>query len=176
MEQAKLDILVIDMQMGCTKAFDHICRYFHTPLLRFSFKICGHEQLAHDAVQNSWLKVAQSIKSLKDPRAFKCWVYQIVRRQTLDLLKKPSNEIYGLDVDNLHGYQHSVIEVEQSTLLALIDSLAEIDRQAIYLFYLEQMTLNEIAVVIDKPVGTVKSRLNRARKCLKEKLELKEKK
>lgn len=174
MEKAKIEILVIEMQMGCEKAFDQLCRYFHPSLLRFSYKICAHEQMAHDAVQNSWLKMTKSIKSLNDPRAFKSWIYQLVRWQTLDLLKKVNNDVLDFDSDEVDIAVSHEADVDYSDLLSLIDLLPAIDRQAVYLFYLEQMTLIEIAVVVETPVGTVKSRLNRARKFLKEKLVLQE--
>ncbi len=174
MEKAKLDLLVIEMQTGCEKAFDQICRYFHPSLLRFAYKICAHEQMAHDAVQNSWLKMAKSVKSLNDPRAFKSWVYQLVRWQTLDLLKKVNNDVLDFNTDEVDVAFSDETDVDHSDLLSLIDCLPDIDRQAVYLFYLEQMTLAEIAIVVETPIGTIKSRLNRARKFLKEKLESKE--
>ena len=172
MEKAKLDMLVVDMQMGSVKAFDQICRHFHSSLLRFSFKICAHEQMAHDAVQNSWLKMAKSIKSLNDPRAFKSWIYQLVRWQTLDLLQKVNNDVLDFNTDKVDVAV--TCEIDHSDLLSLIDCLPTIDRQAVYLFYLEQMTLAEIAIVVEVPIGTVKSRLNRARQFLKNKFTLKE--
>ncbi len=55
--------------------------------------------------------------------------------------------------------------------LAIIDLLPDIDRQAIYLFYLEQMPIKDIAIILSIPIGTVKSRLNRARNTLKIKMQ-----
>ncbi len=54
------------------------------------------------------------------------------------------------------------------TVMALIDTLPEIDKQAIYLFYLEEMKITEISAILQIPAGTVKSRLNRSRKKLRE--------
>jgi RNA polymerase sigma-70 factor (ECF subfamily) len=49
----------------------------------------------------------------------------------------------------------------------MVERLPEVERQAIYLFYLEEMSIKELAKVFDVPTGTVKSRLNRARTRLK---------
>lgn len=174
MEQAKIEVLVIEMQMGSRTAFDQLCRYFHVGLLRFSYKICRNEQMAHDAVQNSWLKLGKSIQSLKDPRAFKSWLYQLARWQTLDLLRKAQKDLLNFsdeEVDNTADSQPiTPIEQVSSTLLNAIEKLSAIDRQAVYLFYLEDMTVAEISTVLEVAQGTVKSRLNRARNDLKQQL------
>jgi len=170
MEQAKIEMLVIDMQMGCEQSFNLICHHFHGSLLRFSFKICRNEQIAHDAVQNSWIKLVKSVKTLQDPRAFKSWLYQLVRWQTLDLIKKNNNDVLSFTTDDYDCVVSEEQGKDHSDLLSLIDLLPAIDRQAIYLFYLEQLTIAEISVVINVPIGTIKSRLNRARKWLKEQL------
>lgn len=174
MEQAQIELLVIDMQLGCQQAFNQLCQHFHPSLLRFAFKICANEELALDAVQNAWLKMFSAIKTLNDPRAFKSWIYRAVRWQSLDLLRKKANDKLDFTDQSLTLVDNNQPDDEPSSLLALIELLPSIDRQALYLFYLEQMTLAEISVVIDVPIGTVKSRLNRARKQLKEKYQQQE--
>lgn len=171
MEQAQIDLLVLDAQQGDSEAFSILCQHYHQSLIRFSFKVCSNEQLAHDAVQNSWIKVAKSIKRIQDPRAFKSWLYQSVRWQTIDLLRRSQKEVTAhSDVDiNELGTTPS-IDVEESDVMRAINLLPDIDKQAVYLFYLEQMTLQEISIVLAIPVGTIKSRLNRARKSLRQNL------
>ncbi|GAA5129965.1 RNA polymerase sigma factor [Thalassotalea piscium] len=172
MEQAKIDLLVIEMQQGSEAAFKEIFDYFQPSLVRFSYKVCCNEQMAKDAVQNSWLKVTKSIGKLKDPRAFKSWLYQMVRWQSIDLVKKAANDpLEFTEQDASSVSQHTGVEEMQSSLLALINLLPEIDRQAIYLFYLEEMKIKEIATILSTPEGTIKSRLNRARNMLKVKIE-----
>ena len=170
MEKAKLDLLVIEMQMGDKQAFNKLCQYFHSALLRFAFKICQHEQLAHDAVQNAWIKIIKSIHSLNDPRAFKSWLYQQVRWQCLDALKQVNRELLDFDTPVLDEISTKQEKSDNSRLLSAINSLAEIEKQVIHLFYLDELSLAEIAIVLEIPIGTVKSRLNRARNLLKERL------
>lgn len=175
MEQAKIEMLVIEMQMGSRSAFDQLCRFYHSGLLRFSYKICHNPHMAHDAVQNSWLKLTKSIKKLNDPRAFKAWLYQLVRWQTLDLLRKANRDFLDFDeveIESADEFQSSNEPVQTSNILGselsqAIAQLSAIDQQAIYLFYLEDMTINEISKVLDIAQGTIKSRLNRARNALR---------
>ncbi|XQW83989.1 RNA polymerase sigma factor [Thalassotalea piscium] len=146
---------------------------FQPMLLRFSYKICRNEQMAKDAVQNTWLKVATSIKKLKDPRTFKAWIYQMVRWQSLDLLKKVKNERLDFTDQELTHTTDTLNKAggNDHALLSLINCLPDIDRQAIYLFYLEQMSIKDIAMILSTPIGTIKSRLNRARNALKIKMQ-----
>ncbi len=171
MEKAKIEILVIDAKHGDEQAFTQLCQFFHPALLRFAYKLCHNEALAHDAVQNSWIKVAKSLHKLQDPRAFKSWLYQAVRWQTLDMVRKVTKEGSILSSDNIDEIDECITNVDvdidiQESVLMHIEKLPEIDKQAIHLFYLEEMTLQEIAIVLNIPIGTIKSRLNRARSTL----------
>ena len=172
MRQAKEDLLVMSAQNGNMQAFNVLFKQYHKPLLRFAFKMCRHESIAEDAVQEAWIKCASSIKRLNDPRAFKSWMYRTVRWRVIDQTRKlRSNESSLEDVNTAQ-----FIEEPQSSdnggdeLKLLISELVDIDKQAIHLFYFEEMKISEIAIVLEIPPGTVKSRLNRARKQISEKL------
>ena len=106
---------------------------------------------------------------LEDPRAFKSWLYQAVRWQTLDLLKKSQHEQSWLCNNDIEQIGHVERNSGNDELKQHIEQLAEIDKQAIHLFYLEDMSIQEISIVLAIPTGTVKSRLNRARQTLKQK-------
>jgi RNA polymerase sigma-70 factor (ECF subfamily) len=151
-------------------------KYFHPKLIRFAFKISANEQLASDAVQNALIKMTGSIQRIHDPRAFKSWLYQAVRWQILDMLKtkkRDDNWLIETDINTVESdrVENHHLEENSAGLNKYLNELANIDKQAIHLFYLEEMSLQEISLILVIPVGTVKSRLNRARKQLKEKLE-----
>lgn len=170
MEQAKVELLVMDAKQANEQAFTELFQYFNPGLLRFSYKICKNEQIAHDAVQNAWIKITKSLKHLQDPRAFKSWAYQATRWKTLDLIKRHAKE-NALQVDEpIEGFSLKQSDSDD-LLLQHINELPDIDKQTIYLFYLEQMSLQEVSLILEVPVGTVKSRLNRARKLLKQKMD-----
>jgi len=170
MEQAKVELLVMDAKQADEQAFTELFQYFNPGLLRFSYKICHNEQLAHDAVQNAWIKITKSLKQLHDPRAFKSWLYQATRWQTLDLIKRYAKE-NALQVDEpIEALAQPQTDFDD-LLLHHINELPDIDKHTIHLFYLEQMSLQEVSLILEVPVGTVKSRLNRARKLLKQKMD-----
>ncbi|NRA84130.1 MAG: RNA polymerase sigma factor [Gammaproteobacteria bacterium] len=169
MHRAQIELLVIESQIGNMAAFEQLCRYFHPRLLRFAFKICHSEEMAHDAVQNAWLAINKSLARVKDPRAFNSWVYQATRWQVLDLLRAQQRDEQWRVQDDVEAIAPEQADSD-SVLLGAINMLPTIDREVVHLFYLEQMTIQEISLVLEIPDGTVKSRLNRARNSLRDKL------
>jgi len=170
MELAQIELLVIDAKQGDKTAFTQLCQHFHPSLLRYSYKLCQDVQLSHDAVQNSWIKITKSIVKIEDPRAFRSWLYQSVRWQTIDLIRKHQRDkqrLSEIDVDELSTEED---KNNNGPLLTHIAELSDIDKQAIHLFYLDEMSIEEISIVLEVPSGTVKSRLYRARQMLKNKL------
>lgn len=168
MHQAKEDLLVIAAQQGNDQAFAFLCKHYQAGLLRFGYKLCGDHQLVQDALQNAWIKIAKKLHILEDPRAFKSWVFRAMRWATYDLMRKSLRENELLEPEAIEDVVAPTIEQDSLTedLLGLIEQLPDIDKQAIYLFYLEEMKISDIANVLQIPAGTVKSRLNRSRKTL----------
>jgi RNA polymerase sigma-70 factor, ECF subfamily len=171
MQQAELDALVMTAQEGNEKAFCLLVKHLHPGLLRFSLQICKDKQLANDAVQEVWLQCSRTLRSLQDPRALKSWLHQGVRWRTLDLLRKQLPEKHYDSFAEEQFVPDDTCESDSSDLRKEMQLLPDVDRQALHLFYLEDLSIKEISAVLGIPLGTVKSRLNRARNSLKEKLE-----
>lgn len=173
MQQAEEDLLVIAAQQGNERAFDRLFKRYHKPLLRFAYKLAADRDIANDAVQDTWIKSTSSIRRLKDPRAYKSWLYRSVKWRVVDIQRqriKRNEQQYPSEIENLEVKQNITIE-DKDELSVAINQLPPVEKQIIHLFYLDEMTLIEISIVLEIAVGTVKSRLNRARKMLKQKFE-----
>lgn len=174
MQQARSDLLVIEAQSGNRAAFEQLYRQYNAALLRFAYRFCSDEQLAHDSVQEAWITLSKSISSLKDPRGFRLWAYKTVRWRVVDQVRKHRNlgsappEELSEDIHAAGGEETPLATSDQ--LKAHMAKLPEEERQTLALFYLEEMKLSEIAAILEVPVGTVKSRLNRARGRLREQM------
>jgi len=171
LNQAELDLLVLTAQNGSHKAFGLLVEIHHKPLVGFAFKLGNDRELANDAVQESWIKAAKNLRKLKDPRAFKSWIYRLVRWKVLDMLRRKSNELTQfeeLDEESSSNVLDSEPSDNESLSIA-IKQLPKTEKQIIHLFYLDEMKLAEISLILEIPIGTVKSRLNRARNMLKKK-------
>ena len=170
MNQAEHDMLVIDAQDGSRKALDALVRHHHRNLVRFAYSLCRDTVLAQDAVQDAWVKIAGRLRRLDDPRAFRGWIYHAVRWRVLDLLKRSHRDDRSLD-DVDAGSQPAVVDRDRDRQIDLDAAIADLpgsDRETLQLFYVNGLTIPEIAVVLDIPSGTVKSRLNRARNQLRQ--------
>ncbi|MDU0355076.1 sigma-70 family RNA polymerase sigma factor [Paraglaciecola aquimarina] len=149
-------------------------------MLRFAFKLSNDKEMAKDACQDVWLKSAKTLYKLRDPRAFKSWMYRTVRWRTLDLLRRHKTQKTSLDNEvsqdelenfSIHTDFAADINNGNSILNHGISALPPLERQVIHLFYLDDMSVVEVSLILEIPTGTVKSRLNRARQLLKQKLE-----
>ncbi len=167
---AEHDMLVIDAQDGSRQALDALVRHHHRDLLRFAYSLCRDTALAQDAVQDAWIKVAGRLRTLDDPRAFRCWVYHAVRWRVGDLQRRAHRRERPLDQAETAGDSTDARD-RRMDLATAMDALPPVERQALQLFYVSGLRIPEIAVVLDIPAGTVKSRLHRARGLLKDHFE-----
>lgn len=157
------------------------------------FQARGHlknEEDVQDLVQAVYLSVYRSIHSLQDPNAFYGWLKTIVRNQAGMMLRKFRDEVSleegmegKLGVDQLATFDITTLpeaSMEQkavSEIVAdIISELPELQKSALLMYYYENMKVEEIAEVMGCSTGTIKSRLNYARKRIGERVEEIEKK
>ena len=165
-------LLILSAQAGNQRAFNVLFRSYNPSLIRFARRLSGDNQLALDAVQDAWITITKSLGDISNPYTFRARVFKAVRWRTIDHLRKRDRYAARLDeeivdpVANCDDMLATTSQIEQ-----LVDRLPEVDRQAICLFYLEDMTIAELATVLDVPSGTIKSRLNRARTNLRKLIE-----
>jgi len=165
MQQAQLDLLVLEAQNGNTKAFECLFEYFHPQLLSFANNLSGNPALAKDAVQDVWISISRRLRTLNDPRAFKGWIFRALRWRVLDLVKAKSNQYQEInEEDASEALDES--EIQKRELKRAIDSLSKRERTVVYLFYMAELSVSEVALVLEIPSGTVKSRLSAARSSL----------
>lgn len=167
------DLLVIAAQKGNRSAFEALYRFHRMPLARFAYRECGDEQIALDAVQDAWVTLSKTLRRLNDPRSFRSWAYKTVRWRVIDIVRRRQREKVALDAV---VEQSAAADTEQragatsSQLAAQIAKLTPDEQQIITLFYLEDMKAMEIAGILEIPIGTVKSRLSRARSQLRQQM------
>jgi RNA polymerase sigma factor (sigma-70 family) len=167
MHQAQLDLLVLEAQNGNEKSFECLIIFFHPQLINFACHLSGNHALAKDAVQDVWISISKKLSKLEDPRAFKSWIFRALRWRVLDLIKAKAHHFQPIEDINL-SVELDESAIERQQLKKMIEKLPDRDRSVIYLFYLVELPLAEIAQVMEIPLGTVKSRLNRSRATLQQ--------
>lgn len=153
-------------------------RYQHR-LYRYLLRIVHQPQAAEDLFQQTWLRVMERIRSYDPQRPFEGWLFALARNLSIDYLRRYQPE--SLDeplpsgdarVELLEGSGPSALErlltlERDGQLAACLAGLPLLFREVLTLRFEEEMKLEEMALVLSVPLGTVKTRLHRALKHLR---------
>lgn len=170
--QPQLDSLVLLAQHGNLEALELLYQVMQPLLLSFALRLCCDRQMAMDSVQDAWLCSIKTIVKMNDPRVFKSWMFRAVKWKVIDMQR--ANQAQQQIFDDLASFNEiesnspAEPESKDQELLALIKDLPADEQEAVYLFYLNGLSIYEISIVQKVPLGTVKSRMNRARNRLKQ--------
>lgn len=161
------ELVVVRCQLGEPDAFDDLVVRWHAPLWLYIRRMSGRDQEAQDILQDVWLRVIRGIARVRDGSRLRGWLFGIARRVLMDRLRQqyavpPFSEV---DTEDLAAEPDPPDgDADLEALDAALESLPLIEREVLTLFYLRDLSLAEIADALDIPVGTVKSRLFRARR------------
>ena len=142
-------------------------------LYRIAYSWCHNPALADDLVQETLAKALKNSNQLRDPKTIKAWLYRILSNCWRDHFRRSRDTVDVDDVvlvdkdtpDTNHDRQQVIQRVRNAIAMLPIGQ-----RQVITLVDLEGCSYIEVAQILDVPIGTVMSRLSRARKALKERL------
>lgn len=170
------ELLAIRCQLGEPAAFDALIARWHEPLWKYLRRLTGDDDAAAEAVQDAWLRILRGMPRLRDASRLRAWLFGIARRVVMDRLREKYAEPTRVSADDVDlAAADDAVDLKEELAL-LQEELARLpvpEREVLVLFYLEELTLLEIAEVAGIPAGTVKSRLFRARRALRDQLILK---
>ncbi len=151
--------------------------YHYYPRLRiFVQRMLVQPEDVDDAVQEAMMKVYQHLAAYRPDCAVSTWIYTIARNHCLDRIRKErvrmrlvSGGDSGEIVSPYPTPEAAVLRSESASLAgALIESLSPEDQQIAFLRFFEEMPFKRISIVLGTPVGTLKYRVHRIRKELRE--------
>jgi RNA polymerase sigma-70 factor (ECF subfamily) len=171
---------------GDLEAFNRLVLMYQDMAYNHAYALLGDPALSEDAVQESFLKAFQNIGSLRGG-SLRPWLLKIVTNSAYDLLRRahrhPTSPLFPADDDGEEvespawiadpnaSVQETVEQREQSErLYKLLDELPPVYRSVLTLIDIQELDYAEAAQILNVPLGTVKSRLARARLQMKEKL------
>jgi len=140
-------------------------------LFRVAYSWCHNAALADDVVQETLIKAYKKSDQLRDPKAARSWLYSILSNCYNDHFRRNRETE---DIDNITIVDENSPESETRQLQIVdkvrqaVASLSDGQRQVLTLVDLEGFSYVEVATILDIPIGTVMSRLCRARKTLKD--------
>ncbi|KAA0547206.1 RNA polymerase sigma factor [Bacillus sp. BGMRC 2118] len=158
-------------QNGDEEALGRIYTLLKPSLYSFIYRYTRDEQLSIDIVQDTFVNL-QRYKHDYDPKQgkLKSYVFQIAYRLLITKINR-RNKFRSLLPFLVPNEVHDISQLERMTIREAISRLPEIQRAVILLFYYHDMQQDEIASILEIPLGTVKSRLHKAIKKLKKELE-----
>ncbi len=154
-------------------------------MYNFAFRLTFDEDDAKDLVQDTYLKAFRFINSFEQGTNAKAWLFRILKNSFINDYRKKSKQPAKIDYQEVETYYNSddvdysitsdlrvdaVKDMLGDEISNALNSLAVDFRTVIILCDLEGFTYEEMAKILDIPIGTVRSRLHRARNLLKEKL------
>jgi len=170
--------LVTRAQSGDRNAFSELVRTHAQGVLNVIYRMCGDMQIAEDAAQETFIQAWLRLQSYRPQASLRNWLYRIAVNTAIDMLRKEKrilpSAIEDLNLTDSGPGPETLVansertEMVQEAILALPDA----SRAVLVLREFEGLSYQEIAESLDIPVGTVMSRLNYARKLLREKLEV----
>ena len=163
------DILLVKKAVkGDRKAFEDLINIYFDRLYKEAYLRCKHEEDAKEIVQETIYKAYRSIKKLKEPKYFKTWLSRILinvandymrENGTIDLTHEESDYIKEVHKDNQ-------VEIKID-LYNAIDELEDKYKDVIILRYVDDLKIEEISKILERPVNTIKTHIRKAIKDMK---------
>ena len=171
--------LVKRAKAGDYQAFDLLVLKYQSRLISTAFKFVKDLQIAEDLVQDSFIKSFKSIDSFREDSTFYTWIYRITVNTSKNYLvsKKKKDELLQTDFSKA---KDSIIEAVdqdtpedlyqaselQNTIIQSLNGLADDTKTALTLREFDGLSYEQIAEVVNCPVGTVRSRIFRGREVI----------
>lgn len=166
------DVLIAKKSGQAAKeAFVRLIHACEMSMYRIAKSIVRTDEAVADVMQEAILKAYDSLHGLREPRYFKTWLIRILINECQQYLRLNEKIVpIGEWIDTSGASpSYDFIALEEA-----LNQLPEDSRVVVALFYYEDMLVRDIAALLDIPEGTVKSRLSKARKQLKELLQYEE--
>jgi RNA polymerase sigma-70 factor (ECF subfamily) len=166
--------LIQQAQAGDTWAFGELVRHHYSPVVNVAYRICGEMTLAEDMAQETFLRAWTNLNSFRITGSMKNWLYRIAINATLDVLRRKSDlpmddEVVQMIQDPTPDPETSLVQKERAeNIQEMLRALPLATRNVLVLREYGELSYQEIAAILDIPIGTVMSRLNSARTRLRE--------
>ncbi|HTW24230.1 MAG TPA: sigma-70 family RNA polymerase sigma factor [Candidatus Baltobacteraceae bacterium] len=176
--------LVMELQAGSDAAFDYLVTYYHAGVYNLVYGILADAADAADVTQDVFLRVFRGIRGFRGGSSLKTWLYRVSVRQALnhrrwcwrhhrqqisiDAEEDGRNAAMELPDDEATPFEQLATREMQATVRRALASVPPLFRSAVILRDLEGLSYEEIAEILEVSVGTVKSRILRGRRTLKE--------
>lgn len=176
MQEQSDESIAFHVQKGATEQFGTLIERYEQRLMRYAKKFLLGTEDAEDLVQETFIKAFTNIRGFDVKRKFSSWVYRIAHNEFINALKKKHRApLFFFDPDVLFPHpvskenpDHDINKKEvAATIEQGLERLKPHYREILVLYYIEELSYQEIADILRIPVSTVGVRLRRGRDALK---------
>ena len=159
--------LIRQIRAGDEEAADILVKRYYTDILRYCKRHIIDQNLAEDATQETFYRVFRSLMRYQDKERFRAWLYMITRNICIDENRKQKNTI-PLELEDIGEESSEIHQIENSDEIEqLLSVLPEEQREAILLYFEDELTYKEIGKILGIPARTVQSRVKNGIKAIK---------
>jgi RNA polymerase sigma-70 factor (ECF subfamily) len=160
---------------GEVAAFDGIVRRWQARLVNLAWRFCRDRTMAEDMAQDAFVRAFRALRTYRGDAAFSTWLTAVAINSYRSALRERPPAAFDLDPARLREAGRDALSVLQSrernaTVRRLVLTLPARYREAIVLYYFEEMNLAETATILGLREGTLKARLHRGRDLLRQRL------
>jgi RNA polymerase sigma-70 factor (ECF subfamily) len=166
-------VLITRCQLRDRQALAELIERYERPVRYFIRRLVDDADLADELVQDTWLTVIRKIHTLGNPESFTVWLYRIARNRVYQEFRR-RKQVMELDesMEAPDNPEEEVLSFEDAARLhRCLGELKPFQKEVLMLRFIEQMSYDQTAEVLDCNVGTVRSRIHHAKQALREKLE-----
>jgi RNA polymerase sigma-70 factor (ECF subfamily) len=182
MQNMRDEELMLEYQKGQGRAMDELLMRYKNPVYRFALRLCMNEAEAQDIAQETFLRVHQYRGQYRPIGKFSTWLFGIAHNVAVSKFRKDKRFVFWprraddpdemVDIESTDPSPTEVLEKSdfESVLKKCVQSLPLLQKEALVLREYESLDYEEIARILNKSLGTVKTLIHRARQSLKTKL------
>lgn len=159
---------------GSWRRVQELVEAHYSALYRYAYRLSGSAADAEDLTQDAFCKAQMQLHQLRDPDRAKPWLFTILRNSFLHRTRHENAKRHcALDsVGDIAGQKpEPAPDIDSDDLQNALNELPETFRTPVILYYFEEFSYRDIADQLDVPIGTVMSRLSRAKAHLRDKLQ-----
>lgn len=174
-EAIELELMLLRCRRGDPAAQEQLVRRFEKTLFYFIQRIVRNEANAWDVLQKTWIRVFPGLSKPLPPEALTAWLFRVARNTALNHVRDEKRhqavssrefETHVATADSSGFDAHDAEEIHHG-----LDQLNLADREALTLYFLDELSVREMGEVLGEPEGTIKSRLHFAKQRLRKILE-----
>ena len=153
------------------EAYAEIIKRYQDKLMRYAKYLLNDNEKAADVVQESFIKAYVNLNSFNSKKKFSSWIYRIVHNQAINLIDKRKREIPLLDNIDFDSGINIEEEYKKKEIAKIVkeclNRMPVLYKEPLSLYFLEVKSYNEMSDILRIPIGTVGTRINRAKVLMK---------